>query len=411
VKDETSAASAYSYPIVQTYLPAFFVFLSLALFSSFIPLYAIKLGANKAQASLFTGIKELSLFFFDLPAGMIMDAIGERRSLILGSLGFALLSIMVGLFGNLPVLGFSLFFFGAAQALWLVAVLSYLRKAASLDRRGRTIASLGGIMRLGRFLGPVAGGLIVQFIGYSYLFLCSGLFFLTAVVLHMIFTVKIGSEEGQPDGKVKRETTTDPFGKMAIRDVIRKQRKVFLTTGVVMLILGVVRKARQIVLPIWGATIGLPVASIGLFLGIASGIEMFMAFPGGLIMDKAGRKWALGLCMVLISGGLMLIPLVGTPPAFFLVTILIGIGNGFGSGINMTLGADLANGSSVGIFLGIWRVLSDMGRVISPLIIGLFAGIAYFTTGILVVSSIGFGGFLYMLFRVRETKKGMPEGG
>ena len=49
--------------------------------------------------------------------------------------------------------------------------------------------------------------------------------------------------------------------------------------------------------------------------------------------------------------------------------ILTGIGNGFGSGIMMTLGADLAPKGSIGEFLGLWRLIGDIGSTGGPLVV------------------------------------------
>lgn len=56
------------------------------------------------------------------------------------------------------------------------------------------------------------------------------------------------------------------------------------------------------------------------------------------------------------------------------MALLLGIGNGMGSGVVMTLGADVAPAADRAAFLGAWRLLYDAGSAAGPL--GLSAGAA-----------------------------------
>jgi predicted MFS family arabinose efflux permease len=54
--------------------------------------------------------------------------------------------------------------------------------------------------------------------------------------------------------------------------------------------------------------------------------------------------------------GVALIPLAGDFEGLLLASVVIGLGNGLGSGAMMTLGADLAPPGATGEFLGVWRL-------------------------------------------------------
>ena len=51
----------------------------------------------------------------------------------------------------------------------------------------------------------------------------------------------------------------------------------------------------------------------------------------------------------------------------------MGLGNGIGSGTMMTLGADLAPAPGHGEFLGVWRLIGDVGSTGGPLVVGALA--------------------------------------
>ena len=95
-------------------------------------------------------------------------------------------------------------------------------------------------------------------------------------------------------------------------------------------------------------------------------------------------------------------------PGFFAtllaVAMLIGFGNGLGSGLMMTLGADLAPPGATGEFLGIWRLIGDAGAVLGPLTVGLVAGAVGLGGGAWVLSLTGWLAVMTLAGLVRETR-------
>jgi MFS family permease len=88
-----------------------------------------------------------------------------------------------------------------------------------------------------------------------------------------------------------------------------------------------------------------------------------------------------------------------------LAATLIGLGNGFSSGSMMTLGADLAPTSTRGEFLGIWRLIGDIGSSGGPLVVGGIAELVVLPTAAWVISTTGIVAALTFLFLVPETLK------
>jgi MFS family permease len=84
--------------------------------------------------------------------------------------------------------------------------------------------------------------------------------------------------------------------------------------------------------------------------------------------------------------------------------VVIGLGNGLGSGSMMTLGADLAPEGATGEFLGIWRLIGDSGAVIGPLTVGVIADSLGLTNGAYALAGAGFASSLILLFLVKETR-------
>jgi hypothetical protein len=70
----------------------------------------------------------------------------------------------------------------------------------------------------------------------------------------------------------------------------------------------------------------------------------------------------------------------------------------------MIIGADLARQSGQqGQFLGLWRLIGDLGISIAPLLSGVLVDAISLAAASLTVAGIGFAGSLMMIFLVAET--------
>jgi MFS family permease len=124
-------------------------------------------------------------------------------------------------------------------------------------------------------------------------------------------------------------------------------------------------------------------------------------FPlAGYSMDHWGRKLTGAGCIGLISIALGLLPLTATALPYLLVTIIAGIGNGFGSGIILTMGADLAPTDEPSQFLGVWRMIGDLGALIGPLLTSVVTSLV---VALQLSAFIGLTGGLVLALCVSET--------
>jgi MFS family permease len=86
------------------------------------------------------------------------------------------------------------------------------------------------------------------------------------------------------------------------------------------------------------------------------------------------------------------------------VAVLLGLANGIGTGIVMIMGADFAHASGrQGQFLGLWRLIGDVGISGAPLLTGTIVKAAGLGAASLTVAGLGFAGVCLMIFGVVET--------
>ncbi len=71
------------------------------------------------------------------------------------------------------------------------------------------------------------------------------------------------------------------------------------------------------------------------------------------------------------------------------VGLLLGFGNGLGSGIVMTMGADLAPSSGRAAFLGFWRFVADVGTAGGPFVVSAVVAVTALGPAAIGIGSAG----------------------
>ncbi|MFC6235401.1 MFS transporter, partial [Leucobacter soli] len=169
-----------------------------------------------------------------------------------------------------------------------------------------------------------------------------------------------------------------------------RHRRVLSRLGLTAASLAAVRSARQVVLPLWGLSLGLEAHTISLVVGIAGAIDFALFYASGQVMDRFGRLWASLPAMLLIGAGFLFLAFTHELPDasmwFAMLAAVIGVGNGLSSGILLTLGADLAPRHDPAPFLSSWRTLTDAGGAAAPV---LFSAIAAISTLAVATGAMG----------------------
>jgi len=393
--------------ILPVYIPSFLLSAGSGILSTFLPLFLESLGAGISTVALLVGIGSAGVLVFDLPSGFLVSRFGERRALIASGLLIIAAALLVAGGRGLALVTIGVFLSYAGASFWILGRLSFLRSVLRSEQRGRGLATVGGLMRLGLLCGPIAGGYLAQSAGYRWAFF--GIAVLAAISL-ILFLVS----ERRID-KAPRAAAAAPPGRPAdlrsLLQVLRRCRGAFLTAGLSMLLLNVVRSGRSLVFPLWGGRLGFDASQIGLAAGIAAAADALMFLPAGIVTDRLGRNWSAIGSFLVLAAGMAAVPITRTYASYLLVGVLAGVGNGLGSGINMTLGADLAEGSDPAVFLGLWRLVTDVGVAAAPLLISLVAGLLALGPASLATAGIGLAGAAFHARFVKETLvRRQPDG-
>ena len=145
-----------------------------------------------------------------------------------------------------------------------------------------------------------------------------------------------------------------------------EHRHTLLTLGVGVLFIAAARACRIALIPLFAESIGLSAAQTSLVVGIAGAVDMLLFYPAGGVMDRYGRMWVALPSMVILALGMVLLPFAHSFGSLTAAAVVLGIGNGIGAGLVMTLGADASPADARVQFLGGWRLMADLGNAAGP---------------------------------------------
>ena len=344
-----------------------------------IVLTARDLGATVAVAALVVMLIDLGSLIFNVPASILTARYGERHVITGAAVVGVLAALLCALAPGLLAFGAGVLVMGFSASVFMLARQSYLTEAVPAQFRARALSTLGGVMRVGVFIGPFVGAAAIHVFGLSAAYVvCAG-----ALALAGLLSTRMPDLPAHPHLAQARAEVT-------VRTVLRDHRRVFLTVGIGILLVALVRAARQTVIPLWADDIGLSPQATSVIFGIAGGIDMLVFYPAGKVMDLKGRRWVTVPSMLVMGTALLLMPLTTGAVSLTAVSCLLGFGNGIGSGMVMTLGADFSPDVGRAQFLGIWRELSDIGGTSGPLLLSALTATISLGAGVVACGLVGF---------------------
>ena len=139
-------------------------------------------------------------------------------------------------------------------------------------------------------------------------------------------------------------------------------------------------------------------------MGLAYAVDTIPFYFAGIVMDKFGRKAAAVPCLLILSITAFGLIFSDTFLEMLVICVISGFGNGLGSGIVMTIGADLSPIRGRGEFLGAWRLIADTGQSGGQLMLGPLAALTSLGVAIGGVGFLGLCGVLTFLFFAREPQ-------
>ena len=388
----------YGRMLAPVYAPSLLMAVSQEATMMLLPLYVLEQGGSLALAAVLVGLRGIGLLLFDLPAGALAARFGDKPILMFGLLAMLVGLVLLAAAPALWVLFPAALLLGAGHAAWVLGRQSYITQVCRSNEVGRAITGMAGLQRVGAFAGPAAGGLVAAWAGYPAAFLAGALCAAAAAAFVVLY-----ARAAHDDPSDRKHGGSRVAG---IAAIMHEHRRVLATAGVAALALQLMRATRQLLVPLFGQAIGLDPAAIGALYSLSAALDMSLFYPVGVLVDRRGRKWSAVPSMLLFVLGLALLPLATSYVTLLAVALLLGLANGLGTGVVMVIGSDLAVASGRrGQFLGVWRLIGDVGMSAAPLLTGALVQVSGLALASGATAGIGLAGALIMVFMVSETLK------
>ena len=370
-------------------------------------LTARDLGASVGTAAVIVSLLGVGMLVGDLPAGALAARFGERRALLAASVAEAVGMTAAGLAPSVMTLAAAVLALGLAGSVFGLARHAYLTDAVAPSLRARALSTLGGVHRVGIFVGPFVGALVLSWWGSIGPYAVGAVAALAAgglVAVTKDLAVRDAAHRAD-----RASTVRSREGSLSVFRVLRDHRRVLTTLGFGVIAVAATRAARNAIVPLWAEAIGLDATSTSIVFGLSGAADMLLFYPAGWAMDRFGRVHVAVPSMLVLGLGMVLVPFASTFWALVVVATVLGIGNGIGSGILMTLGADASPEVGRAQFLGGWRLMGDIGWASGPALVSAVAVLASLGTASVVMGVVAWAGAAWLKVWVPRFDPIRPE--
>ena len=333
-----------------------------------LPLYAKSFGVTASAIGLAVAIYGLARFVVAMPTGQLCDRLGRRPTLAIGGAVSTLGNLWCAEAGSFPEFIVARFLAGAGAGLVLTAGQVVLADITTPARRGRTMAIYHGVFIFAVGIGPFPGGLLADWLGLAAPFRAYGA---ASSLVTLLAWFAVGETRLLSHPRGGRGWRRGPT-------LLTQVRMLAAQVGFVLVCLvgwvnAVVRTGGLFnIIPILGSVrLGLSVTEIGGGLALGSVVGLAIAYPAGMMVDRFGRKTVIVPATMLAGFSLLLFCFAPSWAWFTAACVLWGAAASVGGSAPAAYAADLAPPGMNAAAMSTYRMVSDFGYVVGPIVLGL----------------------------------------
>ena len=382
-----------------------------------VPVVATSLGADLGQSGVIASLLVVGQLVGNLPASWIVARAGERIGMLLASVVALARAVGVALGANLVLLAVCVFGIGVSTATYNLARHAFMTTRVPIPFRARALSLLGGTFRLGAFTGPFVAAGMIALTGdpRSAAWAFAVALALAGALIGFGPDPERVLQRGAPGPGDAANAANRLAPRPGVWRTANAYRGTLATVGVSAALLSGARTARDVLLPLWGVSIGADATQIALVVGVSAAIDFALFYVSGQVMDRFSRLWAAVPSLIAMSAAFTTLAFTHDVPGAFAWFVGcaagLGLANGLSSGIIMTVGADLAPMDHPASFLAAWRTLVDTGGALTPVAVSAVAALslpaACVIAGVLALG--GAAGFWRWLPRNPPTVQAFPK--
>jgi DHA1 family multidrug resistance protein-like MFS transporter len=322
------------------------------------PVFLQSLNASEMEISLTLSISSLGATLFLIPAGYLIDRLGEKKMLLIGISIWAFSTLLIAFTKDWRFAAFLYMFHGIADAFVGPSRMTLISSISTQSSEATTF----GLMSLDWVIGgtiapPLSGHLAERYSWQLPLLIASAAFFISIIPLLKLRTV------GKRSDPIENDNVT--LGYEAIR---------FLPAFLYFMFGFLLNSAQSMIstmLPLFLKNqLSISATIIGLFFTTSTLMGALTQVPGGLVADKFGKKRVIMLLLLPVP---LIYRLWGSVNAWYGYLVLFALSKGL---IGMTGAASLAIVSEVfpeerkGSAFSLWMAGIRTGSALGPLLGG-----------------------------------------
>ena len=309
-----------------------------------LPIYVLSLGGTPADAGLVSGAMAFTAMLLRPLIGYITDIWRRRPLVIIGTSCYALASLIYLSAGSIPALVAGRVLHGYGLCNYTTASNAYLADIAPPRRRAEAIGIFTTAQSVGVVVSPALGFVIIQALGFQWLFTLTAGLALTAVALSLF------ARERRARPTAKRAPWSPRTGLIALSALPVAWSAVCLGVGFGPLgaFIAIFARSRGIENP-------------GVFFTVQALALIVARMLSGRVADRKGRAFVMVPGVLLAASAIAILPLAHSLPVFLVSAAVFGLGFGAAQPATMALLVDQVSSDQRGLALSTYFLGYDLG--------------------------------------------------
>jgi len=323
-----------------------------------VTLEAIKQGRSTAVVGVLVALYAFLPMLCAVAAGRLSDRMGVRRPMRAGSLGLAAGALIPVFVPGLFALFASAALVGVSFMVFQVAAQNATGELGAATARIHNFSQLALGYSISGLLGPLIAGFTIDHAGFT------ASFAVLAAIPLVPFAVLVAGSVALPGPHPAHPGVAT--GSAFELVVHRKLRRIFAVN----LLLSMGWDLHTIVIPVYGAGIGLSASQIGLVLASFAAATFVVRFSMRWIVRHVTPHQVLTIALFMSGAVYMLFPFVNTTGALLAMSFTLGLGLGMGQPMVMSLLHSHAPPGRTGEAAGVRMSLVQSMACVVPLMFG-----------------------------------------